>query len=177
MRERPYPVSFGMLRLLSQVRWEVSKALSPEKEKCLVRRSETNDASWTLGSPCVIVQAQSKGPLGGLPVLVPKEKEDKNPTRVSLTITAGIIRDGTPGISLSIGEKLIGEWTDSRASTLCLMDNFKVAICGARGERLYLFGVPGREVSGNQVSDTEVIITFQMEPSSHPSPPLSLSEA
>jgi hypothetical protein len=78
-----------------------------------------------------------------------------------LTVRACVIRDGTPGISLSISGELIGEWTDSRAKTLSLTDDFKVAIHGANGEKLYLFSVPGKLLSCEQVSDTEVTITFE----------------
>lgn len=81
----------------------------------------------------------------------------------SLTVRVGVIRDGTQGISLSRGSKLIGEWTDSRARTLSLRKDFKVAICGERGEKMYLFSVPGRALSGEQSSETEVTVTFQME--------------
>lgn len=88
-------------------------------------------------------------------------KNSEKPSRVSLTVRAGIIRDGTPGISLSIGTKVIGEWTDSRARSLTLTDDFKVGIYGEDGERIYLFSVPGKELSGVQLSDTEVMITFE----------------
>ena len=90
------------------------------------------------------------------------ELDPKNsPTRASLTVRACAIRDGTPGISLSMGREVIGEWTDSRARTLSLTDDFKVAVCGAGGDHLYLFSVPGKLLSGEQVSDTEVTITFE----------------
>jgi len=56
----------------------------------------------------------------------------------TLTVKACVIRDGTPGISLSMGRELIGEWTDSKAKTLSLTDEGKVAIHGADGEQLYL---------------------------------------
>jgi len=37
-----------------------------------------------------------------------------------------------------MGRELIGEWTDSKAKTLSLTDEGKVAIHGADGEQLYL---------------------------------------
>ena len=88
-------------------------------------------------------------------------EQKSNPTRTTLTVRACVIRDGTPGISLSMGRELIGEWTDSRAKTLSLTDDGKVVIHGADGEPLYLFSVPGRQLSCEQVSDTEVAITFE----------------
>lgn len=93
----------------------------------------------------------------------PKHSNTHHPIRVTLTVRAGIIRDGTPGISLSIGEKLLGEWTDSRAKTLSLKDDLKIAIRGEGDNHLYLFGVPGREISGEQLSDVEVRVTFEMD--------------
>jgi len=89
-------------------------------------------------------------------------KNKSNPTRTTLTVRACAIRDGTPGISLSMGREVIGEWTDSRAKTLSLTDDCKVAIQGADGEQLYLFSVPGKLLSGEQVSDTEVTINFEL---------------
>ena len=86
----------------------------------------------------------------------------KNLLRGSLTVRVGVIRDGTQGISLSMGGNLIGEWTDSRARTLSLTNDFKVAICAEDGERLYLFSVPGRTLSGEQLSAAEVKIDFEM---------------
>ena len=79
-----------------------------------------------------------------------------------LSVRVGLIRDGTSGISLSVGEKLIGEWTDSRAKGLLLTPDTKVAILGADGGRLYLFSVPGSILSGEQISDTEVAVIFEL---------------
>ena len=89
-------------------------------------------------------------------------KNKSNSTRTTLTVRACVIRDGTPGISLSMGREVIGEWTDSRAKTLSLTDDCKVAIQGADGKQLYLFSVPGKLLSGEQVSDTEVTINFEL---------------
>ena len=88
-------------------------------------------------------------------------KNESNPPRATLTVKACVIRDGTPGISLSMGRELIGEWADSRAKTLSLTDDGKVAIHGADGEQLYLFGVLGKLLSCERVSNTEVTITFE----------------
>jgi len=84
------------------------------------------------------------------------------PTRATLTVRAIVIRDGTPGISLSLGGELIGEWTDSRARMLSLTDDYKVGIHGADGELLYLLTAPGKAVSGEEISDREVAITFDL---------------
>ena len=98
----------------------------------------------------------------GLKMAEQQAKNKSNPTRTTLTVRACVIRDGTPGISLSMGREVIGEWTDSRAKTLSLTDDCKVAIQGADGEQLYLFSVPGKLLSGEQVSDTEVTINFEL---------------
>jgi hypothetical protein len=92
-----------------------------------------------------------------------ESKATTSPLRGTLNVRVGIIRDGTQGISLSTGGHLIGEWTDSRARTLSLTNDFKVAICAENGEKLYHFTVPGRRDSGEQLSDVEVEIRFEMD--------------
>ena len=93
-----------------------------------------------------------------------KRKEDKHQiTQASLTVRACVIRDGTQGISLSMGENVIGEWTDNRVAKLMLTDDLKVAMCGADGNRMYLFSVPGKTLSGEALSATEVVIKFEMD--------------
>ena len=93
-----------------------------------------------------------------------QEKRDSHKvTRASLTVRACVIRDGTQGISLSMGENVIGEWTDSRVRTILLTEDLKAAICGADGNSMYLFNVPGKTISGEQLSETEVMITFEMD--------------
>jgi hypothetical protein len=77
-------------------------------------------------------------------------KASENLLRGSLSVRVGVIRDGTLGISLSM-------------RTLSLTKDFKVAICAEDGERLYLFSVPGRTLSGEQLSDAEVKIDFEMK--------------
>ena len=89
-------------------------------------------------------------------------KHSHKPTRTTLTVRATVIRDGTPGISLSLGGELIGEWSDSRARMLSLTEDCKVRIHGADSELLYLFSVPGKVVAGEEVSDGEVAITFEL---------------
>lgn len=95
-------------------------------------------------------------------VAEPGSKYSHKPTRTALTVRATVIRDSTPGISLSLGGEFIGEWTDSRARMLSLTDNYKVRIHGTDGELLYLFSAPGKVVSGEEVSDREVTITLEL---------------
>ena len=90
------------------------------------------------------------------------KKDNTHRTRASLTVRACVIRDGTQGISLSMGERVLGEWTDNRVTRLLLTDDLKVSICGGDGNRIYLFSVPGKRISGEQLSETEVVITFEM---------------
>lgn len=82
--------------------------------------------------------------------------------KTTLTVRACVIRDGTPGISLSMDGRVIGEWTDSRAKMLSKTDDGKVRIHGADGEPLYLFSLPGEMVSAEQVSNTEVTLTSEV---------------
>jgi hypothetical protein len=91
------------------------------------------------------------------------KEHEKTPASVDMSVQACVIRDGTQGISLSIGEHVIGQWTDSRASSLLLTQDLKVAVCGPSGDQLYLFSVPGEPLSGRQVSTTEVWITFTID--------------
>lgn len=88
--------------------------------------------------------------------------DNDRPLRATITVRADVIRDGTPGISLSLGHELIGEWMDSRARLLSLTEDFKVRIHAADGELLYLFSVPGRVLTGEELSDTEVTVTFEL---------------
>jgi hypothetical protein len=88
-------------------------------------------------------------------------KNEPSSTRITLTVRACVIHDSTLGISLSVGGELIGEWTDSRAKTLSLTDDGRVAIRGSGGEQLYLFSVPGMLLSCEELSATEVAITFE----------------
>lgn len=81
-----------------------------------------------------------------------------------MMVKVGVIRDGTQGISLSLEGRLIGEWTDSRAKTLSLTGDLKVSVCGGSDDQLFLFSVPGKPLSGEQLSPIEVRVTFEMEP-------------
>jgi hypothetical protein len=92
----------------------------------------------------------------------PTEKAGAS-TRVDLSVQACVIRDGTQGISLSIGEHVIGQWTDSRAASVLLTQDLQVAVCSPTGDQLYLFSVPGEPLSGRQISATQVLITFSID--------------
>ena len=89
-------------------------------------------------------------------------KDVSHSGRGMLTVRVTVIRDGTSGISLSVGGELIGEWTDSRARLLSLTEDYKVRVHGADGESLYLLSAPGEAVAGEEVSDKEVSITFEL---------------
>lgn len=81
---------------------------------------------------------------------------------LALTLRATTVRDGTPGISLAIGSEIIGEWIDSKANSLAMTTDRQVAVCGQRGNILYLVAVPGKAVGGKQFSDTEVTISTEL---------------
>ncbi len=82
--------------------------------------------------------------------------------QLALTVRATTTRDGTPGISLAIGDEIIGEWTDSKANSLALTTDCRVAVCGQQGKILYLVAVPGGVMSGKQLSDTEVTVSTRL---------------
>ena len=88
---------------------------------------------------------------------------DKTDTRTAtMAVRLGVIRDGTPGITLCLGIERIGEWTDSRAVTLSLTEDNKIRIEGASGKLLYLFSAPGKVVGGHAASGKEAILTFEL---------------
>jgi|YelNatPaOPRAMG01_1025707.scaffolds.fasta_scaffold37727_5 hypothetical protein len=76
----------------------------------------------------------------------------------SITVEIGIITDGTPGISITMLDKLIGQLPDSKATSLSLTDSLAVCVCGEHGEQRYLLYVPGTPTKGQQISDTKVVI-------------------
>lgn len=83
-------------------------------------------------------------------------------SRLSLIIRTTTIRDGTPGISLSVLGEVIGEWTDSRAAQLGLTEDYKVIVYGQKGNARYLINLPGIVLSGEQASANEVKISAQL---------------
>jgi hypothetical protein len=89
-------------------------------------------------------------------------KQERNPGPVTVTVRVTYIRDGTPGISLTIGEKIVGEWTDSRAESLVLTQDYRISIYGIRNRLLYNLVMPGTLLGGEQISDKEVAVTLQI---------------
>ena len=81
---------------------------------------------------------------------------------LALTLRSTTTRDGTPGISLTIGGEIIGEWTDSKANSLALTADYQVAVCGQKGKILYLVAVPGEVTSGKRLSETEVTLSTHL---------------
>lgn len=81
---------------------------------------------------------------------------------VSITIKIATIRDGAHGISITTPDKLLGEWPDSRATSLSLRDDLTVYICSQGGDRHYLLAIPGIPIRGSQISDTEVVVTVRL---------------
>lgn len=77
---------------------------------------------------------------------------------LSITVRVATIRDGTHGISIAMPDRLVGEWTDSGASSLAVTDEYKISICGKGGAHRYLLTMPGRPLRGEQLSDTEATI-------------------
>ncbi len=81
---------------------------------------------------------------------------------VSITVRVATIRDGTRGISLAMPDRLIGEWTDSGASSLTVTDEYKICIYGKGGTQRYLLTMPGQPLRGEQLSDTEATIVISL---------------
>jgi len=87
-----------------------------------------------------------------------------NETReIPVTVRVTTIRDGTQGISLSTGNSLMGEWTDSGARSLMLTSEYSISICGRDGKHRYFVTLPGIAVSAEQLSNTEVTIIVSMQ--------------
>ena len=77
---------------------------------------------------------------------------------ISITVRVTAIRDGTHGISIAMPDRLVGEWTDSGASSLSVTDEYALRICGGDGAQRYLLTMPGTPLRGQQLSDTEATI-------------------
>lgn len=84
------------------------------------------------------------------------------PRQVTLTIRATYIRDGTPGVSLTLGGAILGEWTDSKVKSLSLSADGKIGVCGAKNNLLYKVVMPGSPVDGEQLSEKEVTVTVEI---------------
>jgi len=77
---------------------------------------------------------------------------------VSIMVRVAAIRDGTHGISMTMPDRLIGEWADSGASSLAVTDEYNIRICGKGGIQRYMLTMPGTPIRGEQLSDTEAVI-------------------
>lgn len=58
--------------------------------------------------------------------------------------------------------RLVGEWTDSRARAFTVTDEYGVSVSGRDGAQRYLLIMPGTPLRGQQLSDTEATIVVRM---------------
>ena len=85
--------------------------------------------------------------------------------RARLAIRLGLTRFSEPGLSLKIGEEIVGEWMDSQATGLRLLEDLQVVVegVGPRGPRpRYLISLPFPVLEGNQPSLQAVVLTLQL---------------
>lgn len=88
-------------------------------------------------------------------------EQHQNFGEVTITVRVTTIRDGTLGISLSVNDKVFGEWTDSGARSLTLTSEYKVGVCGRGGNSRYMLSMPETPLCAKQLSDTEVTVTVR----------------
>lgn len=85
--------------------------------------------------------------------------------QAEIRIRATYTRFSEPGISLTVGKDIIGEWMDSLATGLKLLENLDVVVEG-RGETgprpRYIISFPVPALAGQQISSNEVVITIQL---------------
>jgi len=81
---------------------------------------------------------------------------------VSIIVRVMTIRDGTHGISLTLPDKLIGEWADSGAGALTVTEEMQVRIISRDGSQRYLLSMPGTPVRTESISETEATIVVRM---------------
>lgn len=81
---------------------------------------------------------------------------------VSITVKVTTIRDGTNGISMSISDRILGQWQDSGAVSLVVAADNAVRICGKEGKHRYILSMPGIPVRAECLSETEAVITVEM---------------
>lgn len=79
---------------------------------------------------------------------------------VNITVRVATISDGTHGIIMSAPDKVLGQWQDSRAVSLAILEDFAVSICGEDGKHRYRLALPGKPVKGEMLSETEAVITL-----------------
>lgn len=82
---------------------------------------------------------------------------------VTIRIAITAIRDGTTGVSLSAGQAVIGEWTDSRACSLSLSPSREVTVLDRDAAPRYRVLLPGTLLTAQQLSDTEVEVSLNPE--------------
>jgi hypothetical protein len=82
---------------------------------------------------------------------------------VTIRVAVTAIRDGTTGVSLSAGQEVIGQWTDSRACTLSLSSSLEVAVLDRDAAPRYRVLLPGTLMAARQLSDTEVEVSLELE--------------
>ncbi|MEK7848639.1 MAG: hypothetical protein AAB270_06920 [Chloroflexota bacterium] len=82
---------------------------------------------------------------------------------VTVRVAVTTIRDGTPGVSLKTSQKVLGEWTDSRACTVALLPSREVTVMDQDVTPRYRVLFPGTVLGGRQVSDTEVELSLSLE--------------
>ena len=78
--------------------------------------------------------------------------------QITIRVKADYIRDGTPGISLTANDEVMGEWTDSGVKSLSLNTDCNVVVRGKGGDARYLVTMPWKVVGGEEVSETEVAV-------------------
>jgi len=80
-------------------------------------------------------------------------------------VRATYTRFSEPGISLTVGKEIIGEWMDSLATGVRLLDNLDIVVegRGAAGPRpRYIISFPVPILSGKQLSPTEIVVTIRL---------------
>lgn len=83
--------------------------------------------------------------------------------RVTIRVAATTVRDGTQGVSLRTSQKVLGEWTDSRACTLALSPSQEVMVLDQDATPRYRVLFPGTVLDARQVSDSEVELSLSLE--------------
>ena len=83
-------------------------------------------------------------------------------SELSITVKVTMIRDGTHGISICAPDKILGEWQDSGAVSLAVLEDHAVSICGKGGQHRYMLTLPGTPVKGELVSETEAVVVVKM---------------
>ena len=63
----------------------------------------------------------------------------------------------------TMGNDIIGEWTDSKARSLKLAQDRKVIVCKENGDALYTLTAQEKVVDGEQISDTQVSLVMELQ--------------